>query len=131
MSKSSPKNASMEDDQARTESDQTKSPLDVAIIGAGIGGLALAIGLLRQYVPYTLYEAAPQYSTIGAGVGVGPNVLRAMDMIDSRFRELYEDISTGNITPNKEHVMMDAMLTEEGFGAKQGYIATSYGAPTY
>ncbi|RDW85248.1 hypothetical protein BP6252_02838 [Coleophoma cylindrospora] len=109
----------------------SSNPLNIAIIGAGIGGLALAIGLLRQNVPYTLYEAAAEYSTIGAGVGLGPNALRAMDMIDPRFRALYEDISSGNLTPNKNHVMMDALLIEEGFGKNQGIDPASYGADCY
>lgn len=55
---------------------EAKSPINVAIIGAGIGGLALAIGLLRQNVPYTLYESAAAYSMVGAGVGLGPNAQR-------------------------------------------------------
>lgn len=115
----------------KSTSDTTLNPANVAIIGAGIGGLALAIGLLRQNVSYTLYEAAAEYSTIGAGVGLGPNALRAMDMIDPRFRALYEKISSGNLTPNKNHVMMDALLMEEGFGKKQGIDPVPYGADCY
>lgn len=114
--------------------EQSKSQLDIAIIGAGIGGLSLAIGLLKQNVPFTLYEAAGSYSAIGAGVGLGPNALRAMDMIDKRFRSLYDGIATGNLTPHKEHVMMDLLPMEEGFGGpdfvpipieSQSYIRTS------
>ncbi|EXJ88580.1 hypothetical protein A1O1_05510 [Capronia coronata CBS 617.96] len=106
-------------------------PLHIAIVGAGIGGLALAIGLLRQGVPYTLYEAAGAYSAVGAGVGLGPNALAAMDAIDARFRALYNQISTGNVTPGKDHVMMDAMLLEDGFGEKRGWKPAPYGAPCY
>lgn len=81
----------------------------IAILGAGIGGLALAIGLQKQNVPYTLYEAASQFSVIGSGVGLGPNALRAMDGIDSRFRALYDGIKTGNRSVEKRHVVMDAI----------------------
>jgi hypothetical protein len=33
--------------------------------GAGIAGLALAIGLHKQGIPFTLYEEAAQYSAVG------------------------------------------------------------------
>lgn len=111
-----------------------RGQLDIAIIGAGIGGLALAIGLLKENVPFTLYEAAGAYSAIGAGVGLGPNALRAMDMIDTQLKTLYDGIATGNLTLNKEHVMMDLIPMEEGFGGddfvpipvqSQSYIRTS------
>ncbi|KAH7402096.1 hypothetical protein DE146DRAFT_455169 [Phaeosphaeria sp. MPI-PUGE-AT-0046c] len=92
------------------------SDFNIAIIGAGIGGLALAIGLNHLDVPYTLYESAPAFSAVGAGVGLGPNALTAMDMIDSRFREMYMKIATGNLKPEKRHVMMEAMRMEVGLG---------------
>lgn len=34
-------------------------------IGAGIAGLALAMGLQRRGVPFTLYEEAAAYSAVG------------------------------------------------------------------
>ena len=108
----------------------SKSEFNIAIIGAGIGGLGLAIGLLKQNVPFTLYEAAGSYSAIGAGVGLGPNALRAMDMIDKRFKSLYDGISTGNLTPNKEHVMMDLMPLEEGLGGDD-FVPIPVQSPSY
>ncbi|KAI9734081.1 MAG: hypothetical protein M1818_007019 [Claussenomyces sp. TS43310] len=110
---------------------QSESHLDVAIIGAGIGGLALAIGLLHQNVPFTLYEAAAEYATVGAGVGLGPNALRAMDLIDARLKALYDEISTGNLTPDRDHVMMDVMLVEEGLGKNQGWEPAAVSSPIY
>jgi salicylate hydroxylase len=89
---------------------------NVAIVGAGIGGLALAIGLSHRNVPFTLYESAPAFSAVGAGVGLGPKALNAMDMIDSRFRDMYMSIATGNLKPEKKHVMMEAMRMEAGLG---------------
>ncbi|OIW34329.1 FAD/NAD(P)-binding domain-containing protein [Coniochaeta ligniaria NRRL 30616] len=106
-------------------------PFKIAIIGAGIGGLAFAIGCLKHKVPYTLYESADKYSIVGAGVGLGPNALRAMDMIDPRLRAMYNDISSGNLTPGKDHVMMDALYAEDGFGESRGWEAASFGAACY
>jgi salicylate hydroxylase len=45
----------------------TTADFNIAIVGAGIGGLALAIGLNHLNVPYTLYESAPAFSAVGAG----------------------------------------------------------------
>ena len=93
-----------------------ESGFNVAIIGAGIGGLGLAIGLNHLGVPFTIYESAPAFSAVGAGVGLGPNALRAMDLIDKRFRDMYMNIATGNLRPEKKHVMMEAMRMEAGLG---------------
>ena len=35
------------------------------VSGAGIGGLALAMALHKNGVPFTLYEEAKQYSVVG------------------------------------------------------------------
>lgn len=105
---------------------------NIAIIGAGIGGLALAIGLARLGVPFTLYESAPAFSAVGAGMGLGPNALRAMDGIDKRFRSMYTSIATGNLNPEKRHLMMEAMLIEEGLGEAQPWWGHGgWGAPNF
>jgi salicylate hydroxylase len=100
----------------------------IAIIGAGIGGLALAIGLTRQNVAYTIYEAAPEFGVVGAGIAFGPNSLRAMALIDPALRELYNSISTGNKSPGKEHVFADFLLAEPGFGVNQGWAGAAVGS---
>ncbi|KAH6612632.1 hypothetical protein C7974DRAFT_445404 [Boeremia exigua] len=105
---------------------------NVAIIGAGIGGLALAIGLSHRDIPFTIYESAPAFSAIGAGVGLGPNALRAMDLIDKRFRDMYMGIATGNLRPEKKHVMMEAMRMEEGLGEGESWWGHGeWGAPYF
>jgi 2-polyprenyl-6-methoxyphenol hydroxylase-like FAD-dependent oxidoreductase len=104
---------------------------NIVIIGAGIGGLALAIALLRQNIPYTLYESASEYSTVGAGVGLGPNALSAMTMIDSRFKSLYDVVATGNQSPDKKHVIFDVRLCEPGLGVDRGWKGEGVGHECY
>lgn len=105
---------------------------NIAIIGAGIGGLAFAIGLSHRKIPFTIYESAPAFSTVGAGVGLGPNALRAMDLIDQRFRDMYMEIATGNLMPEKKHAMMEAMRMEEGLGEGESWWGHGeWGAPYF
>ncbi|KAK4497399.1 hypothetical protein PRZ48_011850 [Zasmidium cellare] len=75
----------------------------IAIVGGGIGGLCTAIGLLKQGVDVHIYEAAPQFSEIGAGVSLGPNAARALKMIDQTLYAGYEKTCTNNALPEKRH----------------------------
>ena len=50
----------------------------VAIIGAGIGGLALALGLLRQGVRVRVFEQAPAVGEGGAGLSISPNASKGL-----------------------------------------------------
>ncbi|MCJ1252050.1 hypothetical protein MMC30_009288 [Trapelia coarctata] len=55
-----------------------QKPFSIAVAGGGIGGLALAIGLIHQGVPVHIYEAAHAFAEIGAGVAFGANSMRAI-----------------------------------------------------
>ncbi|KAJ7118762.1 salicylate hydroxylase [Mycena epipterygia] len=50
----------------------------VAIVGGGMCGLACAVGLARLGIDAHVFEAAPKFDEVGAGVGLGPNALRAL-----------------------------------------------------
>ncbi|KAJ7043105.1 FAD/NAD-P-binding domain-containing protein [Mycena alexandri] len=50
----------------------------VAIIGGGMCGLACAVGLSRFGIHADIFESAPRFDEVGAGVGLGPNALRAL-----------------------------------------------------
>ena len=49
-----------------------------AIIGAGIGGLALAGFLSRAGALVQIYEQAKQFQRIGAGIQMSPNAMRVL-----------------------------------------------------
>lgn len=103
----------------------------IAILGAGIAGLALAIGLLKRNVPCTIYEAGDAFSAIGAGIGLGPNALAAMDLIDPSFRSQYDAVKTTNEREEFRHSVFDALYAEEGFGTKRGWTRGLVGAPYF
>ena len=57
----------------------------IAIIGAGIGGLATAALLARRGMAVRVYEQAPAFARVGAGIQMAPNavkVLRALGVED-------------------------------------------------
>jgi 6-hydroxynicotinate 3-monooxygenase len=63
-------------------------PLSIAIVGAGMGGLAAAGALRRVGIEVTVYEQAAQFARIGAGIQIGCNatkVLRRLG-IEQRLR---------------------------------------------
>ncbi|OBZ79798.1 Salicylate hydroxylase [Grifola frondosa] len=74
-----------------TERSKTVKDFQVAIVGGGVCGLVCAIALTRAGVPVELFEAAPKFGEIGAGIGVaglnadflitGPNAVRVLRAI--------------------------------------------------
>lgn len=56
----------------------SKNPQQVVIAGGGIGGLAAALACAQQGVPVRLIERAAQFSEVGAGIQIGPNVTRIL-----------------------------------------------------
>ena len=51
---------------------------DVIIAGAGIGGLTLALGLLRNGQAVQIVESAQTLSEVGAGISLPPNALSSL-----------------------------------------------------
>ena len=48
------------------------------IAGGGIGGLAAALALARQQIPSRVIEQADAWAEVGAGIQLGPNVVRVL-----------------------------------------------------
>ncbi|KAJ7730159.1 FAD/NAD(P)-binding domain-containing protein [Mycena metata] len=55
------------------------TPLNVAVVGAGLGGLSAAIALRRQGHLVKVFEASVVKKEIGAGIGIPPNAMRVLD----------------------------------------------------
>lgn len=66
----------------------------VSIIGGGLGGLTLAIGLLQRNVPVQIFEAASAFRETGLGLSIGPAAHRALPLINSELRKLYDALVT-------------------------------------
>jgi salicylate hydroxylase len=52
---------------------------DVIVVGGGIGGLSAAQALAREGVSVRLFEQAPAFGEVGAGLQLAPNCTRILD----------------------------------------------------
>ena len=55
--------------------------MKVIIVGAGIGGSALALSLAKLGVDYVLLEQAPAFTEVGAGIQLSPNGVRVLETL--------------------------------------------------
>jgi 2-polyprenyl-6-methoxyphenol hydroxylase-like FAD-dependent oxidoreductase len=81
----------------------SSASLPVLVAGGGIGGVAVALALVRRGFSVKVLEQAPQLGEIGAGIQFGPNAFAALDALGvgekARARAVYTD----------EMVMHDAL----------------------
>ena len=70
--------------------------LNIAIVGAGIGGLTLALALRQHGIDVDLYEQTPELREVGAAVALSANGTRFYERIGLRaaFDEVVYDIPT-------------------------------------
>ena len=66
------------------------SKLSIAVVGAGMGGLAVAATLRRFGMDVRVYEQAPRFARIGAGIQMMPNAVKVLREIgvEERLRQV-------------------------------------------
>jgi salicylate hydroxylase len=55
--------------------------LPFLVAGGGIGGLITAYALARKGFPVRVFEQAPEFKELGAGIQLGPNIFRAIERV--------------------------------------------------
>ncbi|PNS15867.1 Nicotinamide/nicotinic acid mononucleotide adenylyltransferase 1 [Sphaceloma murrayae] len=56
--------------------------LNIAVVGAGMGGLTTALALAKQgFTNVHVYEHAPGFGFVGAGIQLAPNMARILDRL--------------------------------------------------
>lgn len=100
-----------------------REPFKVAVVGGGLGGLTLAVGLLRRGIPVDVYEANAEFRETGLGLSIGPAAHRALPLIDEKLGDLYDamvtthETSTGN--PEDRTIWFRATT---GYGENSGNV---------
>lgn len=105
--------------------------MNIAIVGAGIGGLAAAALLKRVGHDVHVYEQAPRFSRVGAGIQMAPNavkVLRGLGIEERLVRIAFQSEvalsrvwNTGEITSELEL----GREVEERYGAPYLFLHRS------
>lgn len=95
---------------------------EIAIVGAGIGGLALAVGLARAGKRTRVYEQAPELTEVGAGISLSPNAIKGLRFLGMGERlEAIADEPPVQVTRHyasgKVLVHIDRSNTREQLGA--------------
>lgn len=92
--------------------------LNVAIVGAGLSGLTLALGLHDQGIACTVYESRPGPLNIGGAVMLSPNALKVLDAF-----HLYEDLRTQGFNFSQLHYrdVSGKLIETYEFGNKDEY----------
>ena len=91
---------------------------DIAIVGAGIGGLTLALGLHQAGISCRVYESAPEIKPLGVGINILPHAVRELDHLG-----LMEALSEVGVT-TKESAFFNAhgqFVYSEPAGRYAGY----------
>ena len=99
------------------------SRVDAIVVGGGIGGLAGALALARQDLSVRVYERAPAFGEVGAGLQLAPNCTRILD----HFGLLDEAKSLGVLPRNI--VMKDAVDADELTRLDLRDLEARYGYP--
>lgn len=74
----------------------SNKPLNVTIVGGGIGGLAAAIALRQHGHQVRVFEQAEQLSEVGAGLQVSPNSTRVLQHLG-----VGEHLARTGVTPER------------------------------
>jgi 2-polyprenyl-6-methoxyphenol hydroxylase-like FAD-dependent oxidoreductase len=97
-----------------------RKKISIAVVGAGMGGLAVAATLRRIGVDVRVYEQAHHFARVGAGIQMLPNAMKVLRGIGSeeRLRRVaFEPISHLNREWDTGKVMRELPMSESSFGA--------------
>jgi 2-polyprenyl-6-methoxyphenol hydroxylase-like FAD-dependent oxidoreductase len=96
---------------------------DVLIIGAGIGGLTLALELHARGMPCRIYESAPQIKAVGVGINLLPHAMGVLS-------ELGLEPAIARVAVETEEAAFfnrfGQLIYKEPLGKRAGYRTPQY-----
>lgn len=101
-----------------TGQEKREGGMQIAIIGGGIGGLALALYLERRGIPATIYEAGTSFSELGVGINLQPHAIRTLAELG-----LYDALAKVACEPTETLFLNrhGQLLHRESLGRAAGY----------
>lgn len=98
--------------------------IDVAIVGGGIAGLALALNLHARKIPCQVFEAVPEVREVGVGITLLPHAMRELTALGLR-----EEIAACGIENihSKFYNRFGQLVFNEPRGKYAGYSYPEYG----
>lgn len=100
-----------------------EKPLNISIVGCGIGGLATAIALIKHGFNVQIYEQAQALRPIGAGLTLTPNGLNSLNVIEPGIVELLKQAGS------ELHTLTLKRNTGEMIASKPLSVLQEYGQP--
>ena len=97
----------------------------IAIVGGGIGGLTAAMALRRAGVYVQIYERAPAFGEVGAGISLTPNAVKGLESLG-----LGEFLTTHANEP-LDQIMLHGTTGEELLRIDRRRCRETYGAAYY
>src|SRR6266852_3825670 len=97
-----------------------RKKLSIAIVGAGIGGMTAAATLRRIGADVRVYEQAPRFARIGAGIQMMPNSMKVLRQIGVEARVIdtsFQPYSHLNRAWDTGQVIRELPMPESLFGA--------------
>lgn len=102
----------------------------IGIIGAGVGGLTLALSLIKKgFRDINVYEASEQINELGVGINVLPHAMRVMDELNLLEELVKNSVETNNLkyfTKNGQLILTDKRGKNAGYQWPQISIHRSH-----
>lgn len=86
--------------------------MEIAIIGAGIGGLTTALALKQIGIKTTIFESASEIKAVGAGIALAGNAMQIFDKLGVRHKieSAGHIIKSIKITDEQMHIVSTSQL---------------------
>ncbi|KAG7008267.1 hypothetical protein G7Y79_00006g018870 [Physcia stellaris] len=80
----------------------TPESTPIAIIGAGISGLILALALHERHISFQIFEQSTNFNQFGAGLNLNPSGIRAVQASSAAAFKTFEKVRTPHHPTNED-----------------------------
>ncbi|KAF8923108.1 hypothetical protein BGZ58_003345 [Dissophora ornata] len=108
----------------------------ILIIGAGIGGVTLALLLEKASIDYEIYERARELKALGSGIGIAPNVMPMLEQLGIRedlrnIWQLFKQMDVYSEAPDGQSLEIESRTEFTELEELSGYPSISMARPEF